>query len=123
MTPTPIAPLARISVLLSMTAIIIILTLDNWLYGPLSVSRWLVQILPLLAFIPSLFSKNLRSYQWLCFAILLYFIYAVLNAFSPGKLISGIMLTLFCVLLFCSAIIYIHKHQKDQKHKSQQNHT
>ena len=93
MTPTPIAPLARISVLLSMTAIIIILTLDNWLYGPLSVSRWLVQILPLLAFIPSLFSKNLRSYQWLCFAILLYFIYAVLNAFSPGKLISGIMLT------------------------------
>ncbi len=120
MTSTPIAPLARLCVLISIAAIIITLTLDNWLNGPLSVSRWLVQILPLLAFIPSLHRNNLRSYQWLCFAILLYFIYAVLNIFSPGKLINGIMLTLFCVLLFCSAIIYIHRHQKDRNHKNQQ---
>jgi uncharacterized membrane protein len=112
MMPTTVAALARLFVLISTVALILILTLDNWFSEPLSVSRWLVQIVPLLAFTPSLFSNNLRSYQWLCFVILLYFIYGVLNIFSPEKLISGIMLTLFCVLLFCSAIFYIHRQQK-----------
>jgi uncharacterized membrane protein len=115
-----IAVLARQSVLICMIALVLILTVDNWLNEPLSISRWLVQIVPLLAFMPSLFSNNLRSYQWLCFVILLYFIYGVLNIFLPEKLISGIMLTLFCVLLFCSAIFYIHRQLKDRKHKNQQ---
>lgn len=112
MAPTTIAALARLSVLCSTAALILILTFDNWLSEPLSVSRWLIQIVPLLAFTPSLLSNNLRSYQWFCFVILLYFIYGVLNIFTPEKLITGIMLTLFCVLLFCSAIFYIHRQQK-----------
>ncbi len=116
-TRTPI--LARFSVLFSMVALMLILTFDNWLNEPLSIIRWLVQLLPLLAFMPSLLKSNLRSYQWLCFLILLYFIYGVLNVFSPDKLISGIMLTLFCVLLFCSAVLYIHRKQKDRARQHQ----
>ncbi len=112
--PNKIDTLARLSVLFSMAALMLILTLDNWLNEPLSITRWLVQLLPLLIFMPSLLGNNLRSFQWLCFLILLYFIYGVLNIFTPDKLISGIMLTLFCVLLFCSAVFYIHRQQKSR---------
>jgi uncharacterized membrane protein len=109
-----LAAFSRIGVLLSLIALLLILTLENWLKQPLSISRWLVQILPLSAFLPGLIGNKLRSYQWLCFVILLYFISGVLNIFTPEKLISGIMLTLFCVLLFCFAIFYIHDEQKNR---------
>ena len=107
------ATFSRHGVLFSLIALVLIFTLENWLKQPLSISRWLVQIIPLLAFLPSLLSNKLRAYQWLCFVILLYFIIGVLNIFTPGKLINGIMLTLFCVLLFCFAIFYIHDRQKN----------
>ena len=110
--------LARIGVLISLIALILTLTLENWLSEPLSISRWLVQVIPLFAFLPTLLSNKLRSYQWLCFVILIYFIIGVLDIFTVGKLISGIMLTCFCVLLFCSAIIYIHQQQKALSSKS-----
>lgn len=97
---------------MSIVGLLLTLTLENWLSDPLSISRWLVQVIPLLAFLPTLISNKLRSYQWLCFVILLYFIVGVLSIFTPEKLFTGIMLTFFCVLLFCSAIFYIHHQQK-----------
>tara|TARA_B110000495_G_C22692003_1_gene407815 strand:- start:15 stop:362 length:348 start_codon:yes stop_codon:yes gene_type:complete len=112
MTTTKIAYFSRIGVLTSLIFLLLTLTLENWLIEPLSISRWLVQIVPLLAFLPTLLSNMLRSYQWLCFVILLYFIIGVLNIFTEGKLFAGIMLTFFCFLLFCSTIIYIHQQQK-----------
>ena len=107
-----VVALARIGVLISIAALLLTLTLENWHREPLSISRWLVQIIPLLVFLPTLISNKIRSYQWLCFVILLYFIIGVLNIFTPEKLITGIVLTSFCVLSFCSAIFYIHQQQK-----------
>ncbi|MGA1742540.1 MAG: DUF2069 domain-containing protein [Pseudohongiellaceae bacterium] len=114
MAASRIAAFSRIGVLLSLCALLLILTLENWLNQPLSISRWLIQTIPLLAFLPGLISNKLRAYQWLCFVILLYFISGVLNIFTPEKLISGIMLTLFCVLLFCFAIFYVRDEQKNK---------
>lgn len=114
MAASRIATFPRIGVLLSLCALLLILTLENWLNQPLSISRWLIQTIPLLAFLPGLISNKLRAYQWLCFVILLYFISGVLNIFTPEKLISGIMLTLFCVLLFCFAIFYVRDEQKNK---------
>lgn len=107
-----IASIARNCVLISLVAILLTLTVENWQSVPLSISRWLIQIIPLMAFLPTLISNKLRSYQWLCFVILLYFIVGVLSIFTPEKLFTGIVLTFFCVLLFSSAIFYIHQQQK-----------
>ncbi|MFL2841018.1 MAG: DUF2069 domain-containing protein [Pseudohongiellaceae bacterium] len=111
-TTNKIAALARIVVLISLTTLLITLTLENWLTEQPSVSRWLVQIFPLFGFLPTLIRNNLRSYQWLCFVILLYFSIGVLKIFTPEKLITGIMLTLCSMFTFSAAIFYIHQQQK-----------
>ena len=102
------ALLARYTVLLCLAGLIIGLSLDNWLQEPPSITRWLIQVVPLLLFFPSLSGKQLRPYQWLCFVILLYFIMGVLYLFTPDRILGGAAISFFCVLLFCAAIFYIH---------------
>ncbi|PCJ42232.1 MAG: hypothetical protein COA71_06495 [SAR86 cluster bacterium] len=119
MLTSKITTTARIAVLISLAGLLFTLTLENWLNEPLSISRWLIQIIPLSLFLPSLRGNNLRAYQWLCFVILLYFFTGVLTAFTPGKLIAGIVLTFFCTLLFCAAVVYIHQQQKAKSTKAQ----
>jgi uncharacterized membrane protein len=72
----------------------------------------LVQSIPLLIFLPGLRSRHLRTYAWLSFASLLYFIPAVLTAFTPGGLFYGLWLTLICTVLFCALVTYIHLAKK-----------
>lgn len=103
---------ARLAVITSLICLGLIISVENWLNEPMSIARWFVQVIPLLAFLPGLINNKLRTYQWLCFVILLYFIIGILSIFTADKLISGIMLTFFSVLLFCSAIFYIHFQQK-----------
>jgi uncharacterized membrane protein len=68
----------------------------------------LVQTAPLLIFLPGLRRRHLRTYAWLSFASMLYFIPAVLTAFTPGVLLYGLWLTLLCTVLFCALVSYIH---------------
>lgn len=71
-----------------------------------------VQIVPLLLFLPALLKNRLRSYQWLCFMILLYFIQAVLDAFTPDSRLQGITAGILSSLLFCCALLYVNKRRK-----------
>ncbi len=103
---------AQLLVLVSMAALLLTLSLDNWTGPSISIIRWLVQVIPLLLFTPALIKPRLRAYQWLCFVILLYFLLGILYLFSPVKQLTGLAITFFSVLLFCSAIFYIHKQQK-----------
>ncbi len=103
---------AQILVLVSLAALLLALSLDNWTGDSISIIRWLVQIIPLLLFIPALLKPGLRAYQWLCFVILLYFLLGILYLFSPEKQMAGLAITFFSVLLFCAAIFYIHQQQK-----------
>lgn len=71
-----------------------------------SVIVWAVASLPLLVFLPGLLRKNFRSYIWLCFVLLLYFLKLVLNLWHP--LVSWVDWALVSVLvaLYISAMLF-----------------
>ncbi len=74
---------------------------------------WLVKTGPLLVFLPGLLKDNLRSYIWLCFVCLMYFLALVLRLFAmPGEL-WGIVGTICVVSLFCSAMLYVRHRARD----------
>lgn len=68
---------------------------------------WLVQMVPLLIFVPGLLRDNPRVYIGLCFVLLLYFIKAVEGLFSPSRdwldyVLLAITVTLFIVSMLAS---------------------
>lgn len=70
---------------------------------------WFIQILPLAPFLPGLHHNRLRTYAWVSFVVLLYFMHGVLVAFDPGRRVSGLIEVSLCVILFVSLIIYIRQ--------------
>jgi len=63
--------------------------------------------LPLMLFIPFILKKtHYKLYAWLCFLLILYYCWAVLNAFVPG--IEGIIGMVECglvIVLFISSMM------------------
>lgn len=80
--------------------------LDAWL-GAAPWVIWLGKLLPLLIFLPGMLRDNLRSYIWLCFVSLMYFIAATERLFATpasGLAICGMMAV---VSLFVAAMMYV----------------
>ena len=79
---------------------------DAWLHqAPWIV--WLAYCLPLLIFLPGMLRDRLRSYIWLCFVCLLYFMRLVVNLFAePGSTLA-IVGTVAVVTLFIAAMMYV----------------
>ena len=73
---------------------------------------WLFQVAPLTLFMKGLHQLRVRSYQWLSFVVLMYFVHGVLTAFTPGKLITGLVETAICSLLFAFLIVFIRKYRQ-----------
>ena len=68
---------------------------------------WLGKLLPLLLFLPGMLRDRLRSYIWLCFVSLLYFIALVERLFAvPGSALAICGLAAV-VILFCAAMLYV----------------
>lgn len=68
---------------------------------------WLAVLLPLIIFIPGMLQDNLRSYIWLCFVLLLYFMRLVVALFAePGSPMAVIGMVAV-VILFVSAMMYV----------------
>jgi len=68
---------------------------------------WLGKLLPLLMFVPGMVRDNLRSYIWLCFVSLLYFIALVERLFAlPGNVLATVGM-IAVVTLFCAAMMYV----------------
>lgn len=68
---------------------------------------WLAVVLPLLIFLPGMLQDQLRSYIWLCFVLLLYFMRLVVALFeTPGSptAITGMVAV---VILFIAAMMYV----------------
>lgn len=68
---------------------------------------WVAVLLPLLLFVPGMLRDKLRSYIWLCFVSLLYFMRLVVVLFArPGDIlaITGMVAV---VLLFTGAMLYV----------------
>lgn len=66
---------------------------------------WVVQMVPLLIFLPGLLRDNPRVYIGLCFVLLLYFIKAVEGLFSPARDWLDYMLLVFTVTLFIVSML------------------
>jgi uncharacterized membrane protein len=68
---------------------------------------WLGKVLPLLIFLPGMLKDNLRSFIWLCFVSLLYFIALVERLFAqPGNWLAIIGMVAV-VILFTAAMFYV----------------
>ena len=79
---------------------------DAWVHG-VPIVVWLVKIVPLLMFLPGMLKDNLRSFIWLCFICLLYFIVMVQRLFVlPGDTLA-VVGTVAVVSLFIAAMLYV----------------
>jgi uncharacterized membrane protein len=68
---------------------------------------WALKLLPLLMFLPGMLRDNLRSYIWLCFVCLGYFLILVQRIFAqPDSLLVIVGLTAV-VVLFIAAMLYV----------------
>lgn len=91
---------------LSYFFLIALFTITNLLRpsGP----NWTILIaesLPLLLLLPGLWQKYHRSYSWLCFLMLIYFIKAVDGAFAPQSDWGDYMFVILSVSTFISAML------------------
>jgi len=88
------------------------LTLGNFLYAFLP---WLFKTLPLAIFIPGLRARKLRTYAWLSFVSLLYFVQSVQTAFTVDDRAYGVLVTLIISCLFCALVVYIRSYRGHYK--------
>ena len=95
----------RRAVLASFTVLILAQMLDSWVRQP-PVTIWVLRVLPLLIFVPGLIRDNVRTYIWLCFVILLYFLTLVLRLFNdPADPVAWVGMSCV-VILFTAAMLY-----------------
>jgi uncharacterized membrane protein len=91
---------------LSWSALLLQQAADAWAHqAPWFI--WVLKVMPLLLFLPGMRKDNLRSYIWLCFVCLGYFMILVQRIFAqPGSLlvISGLAAV---VILFIAAMLYV----------------
>ncbi len=96
---------ARRAALASLTLLILAQALDAWVRGaPLGI--YLLRILPLAIFLPGLIRDQVRTYIWLCFVILLYFLTVVLRLFyDPADPVAWVAMASI-VVFFNAAMLY-----------------
>ncbi|WP_245929191.1 DUF2069 domain-containing protein [Agarilytica rhodophyticola] len=73
------------------------------------------QTLPLLALLPGMLQKAYRSYSWLCFLLLFYFIFAVQLVFSSIRQTSDYIFLILIIFLFVSSMMTSRWLQRWQK--------
>lgn len=83
------------------------LVLMSWLHfqpADSSFKLWLIKMFPLLIFIPGFIQKKYRTYSWLCFAILPYFVWITPLVMARGNMGDWLMVSL-TVILFISSMM------------------
>jgi uncharacterized membrane protein len=94
----------RYITLASYTGLILLFTLVNLTGDNSSLKFWLVQHIPLLIFIPGLLRETHRTYSWLCFVTLMYFLFYV--PLAMGRNLWSDWLAIFlCCTLFIAAMM------------------
>ena len=68
---------------------------------------WMLKLLPLLMFLPGMLKDNLRSYIWLCFVCLGYFIILVQRMFAQPDSLLVIIGMVAVVVLFNAGMMYV----------------
>jgi uncharacterized membrane protein len=101
-------------------ALLLLFTGLNLLDNDGSFKLWLVQSLPLLIFIPGLLQQRFRTYSWICFVILLYFTWSVVNVMSPLIRWPDVVVLTLSVIIFVTAMMASRWLQYWQYFQSQQ---
>jgi uncharacterized membrane protein len=117
--PKPIAALRK-KILCLFSALLVLIFFKNFsVLNDLGVLLfciiYLIQIIPLLLFLPGLYHTRLRSYAWLSFVILLYFMRGTLTAFETKTRLIGLTEVVICTLLFCCIVIFIRRYRGHYK--------
>jgi uncharacterized membrane protein len=68
---------------------------------------WLGSIVPLFLFLPGMLRNNLRSYLWLCFVSLIYFLVLVERLFAQPDNPLAIAGMIAVVILFNAAMLFV----------------
>jgi len=88
--------------------------LDAWVHQVPPII-WVGKVLPLLIFLPGMVKNNLRSYIWLCFVSLLYFIALVERLVArPENTVAAVGL-LAVVTLFIAAMLFVRWRAREIK--------
>lgn len=107
---TALATISRRVMLASYAGLLLVIALGTLLSPSCdrepSGVMWLLYSLPLLAFLPAMLSSNGRALAWFCFVLLLYFLFAVLSAFTCAALLTNLEVALI-VILFNATMLHI----------------
>lgn len=104
-----LAEKSRIWVLISFIGMLILLTANSILFPTEGARTWVIvlfQTLPLLLFVPGVWTRRPRSHAWLCFVSLLYFTQGVTQSFIPDNKIFGLTLSILSIVLFSAAMMF-----------------
>ena len=97
--------MARRAVIGSLLLLLVAQGLDSWVRQAPPVI-WGLRILPLAIFLPGLFCDRVRTFIWLCFVILLYFLTVVLRLFyNPADPVAWVAMASI-VTCFITAMLY-----------------
>lgn len=107
-----LASKTRVLVWLSYTVLVVQQAMEMWL-GQAPWIIWLAVMLPLIIFLPGLLQDNLRSFIWLCFVSLLYFMRLVVSLFEDPRDVLAIVGMVAVCTLFCSAMMYVRWRAKE----------
>lgn len=103
--------IARQVCLISCAALMLLYALKTLVLWPKAIDTRLIifalQAMPLLLLLPGLLRRRWRSYVWLCFILLLYFMNAVLALFAPGRLFIDWLILAAIIGLFVAAMLFI----------------
>ena len=88
--------------------------IDVWVYH-LPAIIFLGKLVPLLIFLPGMVRENLRSYVWLCFVSLLYFISLVERLFAQPDSLLATAGMIAVVSLFISSMLFVRWRARELK--------
>jgi uncharacterized membrane protein len=96
--------------LASVIALMLLLSYNTLVSPPIgkqpNTTIWIIQLLPLAILVPGLIRGGHRSYALLCFVVMIYFMAAVINAFTPGYTWPPyVEIALVCVI-FVASLLY-----------------
>ncbi|WP_227370651.1 DUF2069 domain-containing protein [Halomonas sp. M20] len=96
-------------VLASYIVLVILLLIGGWqlqAQGSNGFLPVLVRVLPLILFLPTLYTRRPRGHAWLAFVSLLYFMQGVMLTTLPGKTWLGLLEVVASLTLFVASMLY-----------------
>jgi len=96
---------ARMLFLICYAVMLLLFCLLNLFLDQGSFKLLLVQCVPLLIFVPGLVQQRYRTYSWICFVILPYFTWSVVNVMSPLIRWHDIAVLILSVIIFVTAMM------------------